>query len=343
MRFAYQIPKNDEDFEVFCCHLLKRHWSRPQLQRHAHRGEGQDGVDIHDPSQTKPIRAAQCKLHDYGKTIPPKDIQAEVDKAKNHVPAIEQYTILTTAKKSKQADRKIAEINQLHQQQGLFTVEVLTWDQIELLLDQYSDVRDATYNTLSGQTAAALQHSITAIQAAVEAGQQPFQDSIDNELDSIKNELERHEIHVADRLASALTNESPISCRRGSDGVCCQSKPISCCVGVRSLQAGALLLQAKQHQPNEEKAQVNEAIGYELTGKAQKAHALSSTLRHAFPHSASAAACWVRTAPASVASEEIEASVSEFREKEVDVALALASCMLRRGDMARTEKYALHN
>ena len=72
-----------------------------------------------------------------------------------------------------------------------------------------------------------LQHSITAIQAAVEAGQQPFQDSIDNELDSIKNELERHEIHVADRLASALTNESPISCRRGSDGVCCQSKPIS--------------------------------------------------------------------------------------------------------------------
>ena len=55
-------------------------------------------MDIHDPSQTKPIRAAQCKLHDYGKTIPPKDIQAEVDKAKNHVPAIEQYTILTTAK-----------------------------------------------------------------------------------------------------------------------------------------------------------------------------------------------------------------------------------------------------
>ncbi len=343
MRFAYQIPKNDEDFEVFCCHLLKRHWSRPQLQRHAHRGEGQDGVDIHDPSQTKPIRAAQCKLHDYGKTIPPKDIQAEVDKAKNHVPAIEQYTILTTAKKSKQADRKIAEINQLHQQQGLFTVEVLTWDQIELLLDQYSDVRDATYNTLSGQTAAALQHSITAIQAAVEAGQQPFQDSIDNELDSIKNELERHEIHVADRLAKRLDERiaDKLSPRQRWRLLSIQANLLL--RRGQEAQAGALLLQAKQHQPNEEKAQVNEAIGYELTGEAQKAHALSSTLRHAFPHSASAAACWVRTAPASVASEEIEASVSEFREKEVDVALALASCMLRRGDMARTEKYALRN
>ena len=117
MRFSYPIPKTDDDFEHLCCQLLKRHWNRPQLQRYAHRGEKQDGLDIFDPTQTKPIRGAQCKLHDYGKTIPPKEIQGEVDKAKNHKPAIDHYTILTTGKKSKQADRKVAEINRLHKEQ----------------------------------------------------------------------------------------------------------------------------------------------------------------------------------------------------------------------------------
>src|SRR4051794_10521934 len=111
MRFNYAIPKTEDDFEHLCCQLLKRHWNCPHLQRYAHRGEEQEGVDIFDPAQTKPIRAAQCKLHDSGKTIPPKEIQDEVDKAKNHAPSIEHYTILTTGKKSRQADRKVAEIN----------------------------------------------------------------------------------------------------------------------------------------------------------------------------------------------------------------------------------------
>src|SRR4051812_19659308 len=110
MRFRYPIPRNDEDFEDLCCLLLRRHWNRPSLQRFAHPGESQDGVDIFDPLHTPPVHGAQCKLHDYGKTIPPKEIEDEVNKAKGYKPPLNHYAILTTGKKSKQADRKVVEI-----------------------------------------------------------------------------------------------------------------------------------------------------------------------------------------------------------------------------------------
>src|SRR4051812_6021511 len=105
MRVRYPIPRDESDFEDLCCLLLRRHWNRPSLQRYGHRGENQDGVDIYDPLQTPPVRGAQCKLHDYEKSIPPREIEREVNKAKRHYPSLEHYTILTTGKKSTQADR----------------------------------------------------------------------------------------------------------------------------------------------------------------------------------------------------------------------------------------------
>jgi tetratricopeptide (TPR) repeat protein len=340
MRFSYPIPKTDDDFEHLCCQLLKRHWNRPQLQRYAHRGEEQDGVDIYDPLQTKPIRAAQCKLHDYGKTIPPKEIQEEVDKAKNHTPSIEHYTILTTAKKSKQADRKVAEINQLHQQEGLFTVEVLTWDQIEALLDQYPDVRDPIYNTVSGQTVTLFTQQFAALRVAIEVSTQPSSDALDAELDAIKAEVERYELRVAQRLAKRFEERhgDKLSPRQRWRLLSLQA---SIFLGEGELErAGTLLLQAKQHQPQEEKAQVNEALGYELTGDSERAHSLAITLRQTFPHSSAAAAVWVRTAPGTVGSAELEAEVAQFADKECDVALALSICSLNRGDVNRAERHA---
>lgn len=340
MRFTYPIPKTDDDFEHLCCQVLKRHWNRPGLQRYAHAGEGQDGVDIHDPLQTKPIHGAQCKLHDYGKTIPPAEIQGEVDKAKSHVPPLEHYAILTTGRKSKQADKKVAEINQLHREHGLFTVEVLTWDQIEVLLDQYPDVRDPIYNTVGGQTVARFTQQLATLQASVEASTQPA-DALDGELDAIKVEIERYELKVAQRLSERLEERhgDKLSPRQRWRLLSLQANVLLS--EGESERAGRLLLQAKQQQPLEEKAQVNEALGYELTGDIEKAHALALSLRQAFPDSSSAAAIWVRTAPASLGSSELEADVASFADKESDVALSLSICSLNRGDVERAERYAL--
>jgi hypothetical protein len=272
MRFSLPIPKNEDDFEHLCCELLKRHWNRPQLQRYGHRGEDQEVIDIFDPSQTKPIHGGQCKLHGYGKTIPPKEIEDEVEKAKKHASPLDHFTILTTAKKSKQADRKVAAINQDHQAKGLFTVEVLTWDQIENLLDQHPEVRDPIYFPLAHQQATQIQSQLAALMLRVEAPSGGAEEGIDVELDAIKAEVEAHKLELAkqrtdqlqdrrwDKLSERqrwrlLTLRGNIHLRRGE-----------------LEQAGTLFIQARKHQPDEEKAQVNEAIGYELCGDPDKAH-----------------------------------------------------------------------
>jgi tetratricopeptide (TPR) repeat protein len=340
MRFSLPIPKTEDDFEHLCCELLKRHWDRPQLQRYAHRGEDQEGIDIFDPAQTKPIRGGQCKLHGYGKTIPTKEIEEEVEKARKHTPALDHFTILTTAKKSKQADRKVAEINQAHQAERLFTVEVLTWDQIENLLEQHPEVRDPIYLTLPHQQATQIQSQLAALMLRVEAPSGAGGGVIDGELDAIKAELERHKLDLAWQMAERIETRHG---DRLSDRQRWRVRSFQASVRLRQgllEEAGSLLIAAKQYQPAEEKALVNEAIGYELLGESGRARSLAEQLRGSFPCNMDVVALWVRTAAADVSAERLEAEAGAFAATSENVALAVSICLLNRGELDGAERHA---
>ena len=140
IRTGHNIPKNDDAFELLCLKLLRRMWDAPDLAQYGKRGQRQDGIDLIDLSGQLPLRAAQCKLHEPYKAISPSEIEAEVEKAKGAQWKLEQYAILTTAKPSTQAQRKILEINQKHKEQGLFLVQLLHWRELEDLLDRKSVV-----------------------------------------------------------------------------------------------------------------------------------------------------------------------------------------------------------
>ena len=139
-RFA--IPTNDDDFEEMCLQLLRRHWSRPGLEIFGKRGERQYGIDILDVAGEIPIYAAQCKLREEHKSLRPAEIQAEVDQARQFTPPLGKYGILTTGKVSAQAQREVREINQAHKTTGLFEVEVITWEPLCSLLQQYPEVQE---------------------------------------------------------------------------------------------------------------------------------------------------------------------------------------------------------
>ena len=74
------------------------------------------------------------------KTLPPAKLRAEVEKAKTFPRPLGLYVVLTTAKKSTDADLAVVDINEEHKRAGLFSVELLTWEGIERLLDDYPDV-----------------------------------------------------------------------------------------------------------------------------------------------------------------------------------------------------------
>jgi hypothetical protein len=46
--YTLNPPESEVAFEKLCLALLKRHWSRPGLERFAKKGEEQFGVDIFD-------------------------------------------------------------------------------------------------------------------------------------------------------------------------------------------------------------------------------------------------------------------------------------------------------
>ena len=83
MRMSHPKPRNHEDFEILSLKLLRAYWQCEQLERYSTPGGVQQGVDIIDLSGQDPLRAAQCKLHEEGKSITGDEIRAEVEKAKH--------------------------------------------------------------------------------------------------------------------------------------------------------------------------------------------------------------------------------------------------------------------
>src|SRR5262249_10582692 len=138
------------------------------------------------------------------KTIPPREIRAEVKKAKKYKPRLDLYVILTTGRKSTQAEKTVQAINLQHKKNGLFTVEVLVWEEIEALLNQYTEIRDLIYDTVPGRTVARFEQRLAALQIAVESSTQPTTEAIEADLDVIKAEIERHDLILATSLASRL-------------------------------------------------------------------------------------------------------------------------------------------
>jgi hypothetical protein len=140
MSFRYPHPDNEKSFEKFCLKFLRKHWNNPYLKLYGRRGEEQLGIDIIDPTFSSPFRAGQCKHHESDITIPPLEIQEEVDKALKFDPPLEHYTILTTGRVTTHGDKKVLEINREHKEKGLFSVELLSWSDIEDYLDDYPEV-----------------------------------------------------------------------------------------------------------------------------------------------------------------------------------------------------------
>jgi hypothetical protein len=98
--YTVNPPESDVGFEELCLEILKKHWSRPGLERFAKKGENQYGVDIFDTLGESPEYAAQCKLKEQWKSLEPGEIRAEVEKAKTFPSKLDHYAERFLAKRS---------------------------------------------------------------------------------------------------------------------------------------------------------------------------------------------------------------------------------------------------
>jgi tetratricopeptide (TPR) repeat protein len=293
MQYRYRQPHNEDAFEEFCLTLLREHWSLPTLERYGHRGERQDGVDLFDVGGRSPLRGVQCKHHDGQRTFPPRELEAEVTKARNFPEKLDEFYILTSAKKGTQAQRKVQAINKDHAARGLFTVQLLTWDDIERITDQCP----------SGQEALAVQ-APQVIRQIFKAELQPIQEGIRGlsndqhgaDLDDVKKNLEDGQLPIAAHLLGRLRSRSwDQMSSRARFRWCTLHADMEIRKGNQQLAAQSLL-EAKGFQPEDEVALQNEITAYELLGDRAKAASLATAALEAKPYSGSVYANAVRTA-----------------------------------------------
>jgi tetratricopeptide (TPR) repeat protein len=318
----FQIPANDDEFERLCLELLRRHWSRPGLEIFGKRGERQYGIDILDLSGETPVYAAQCKLKEEHKSLQPAEIQVEVDEAKKFATPLGKYAILTTGKVSTQSQLAVRDINQAHRAQGLFEVELLTWDQICPLLQQYSAVQEIFYGQIDSDTANKIHGRLVAINDGVQSlTSQASGNDVDNKINEARDCINNREFQVATLLLNLLQRRAELTPKQryrilANHGAAAlgQGKPAL---------AARYFLEAIVYQQDDEQARTNEALAYLLIGDVSTCHEKTSPLRVQYPANARVAGLWVSSAPREKPLYELEASVNAVLRADAEVAVAL--------------------
>jgi tetratricopeptide (TPR) repeat protein len=337
----FSIPTNDDVFEEMCLQLLRLYWSRPGLEIFGKRGEHQYGIDILDVGGETPIYAAQCKLKEEHKTLPPADIQEEVDKAEQFRPPLGKYAILTTAKVSAQAQRKVREINQSHKATGLFEVELFTWERLCSLLQQYTAVQEQFYGEIALGRATRMEAQLVTIKDGVQSLTTKIEgDAVDSEINEARDYIGRREF----QLATLLLNR--VQRNQGDKFTPRQKFRVLSNLGAATLGLGKpevaakLFLEAAHWQPEDEQGKINEALALLLVDDLSSCHAKTSLLRREYPGSSRLAALWLNSAPSEVSFSAAESEINSILRSDPEVCVAVARRALAEFSFDNAFKYA---
>ena len=131
VRFDLPPPKTWEQFEELCADTFAALWSDPALVRHGRSGQRQLGVDIVCRPGGR-WTGLQCKRTRVWppRTITKVDIDAEVRKALQFKPRLEDFWILSTAQDDVHLQEHVRRLTEKHEKAKRFTVHLLGWQEI---------------------------------------------------------------------------------------------------------------------------------------------------------------------------------------------------------------------
>ena len=265
MEYLFAPPTDEWSFEVFCLRLLKVHWPGSEPQRFGTRGQSQEGIDIIDMGGVEPLRAAQCKHKELGKLLTRSDIYRDVENAMRFEPPIGKYYILTTSKRSIDLQKAILELNQGHQRNGLFNIILLTWDKIEEILKENPGLWDKIIDPPSKRAIVPLEKKMDVFGQRMEILiAQNVEDKYDSKLESARKRLEEHARQEATIILRQLQTGHWSDLSESQRFLTLTYLAQIEYADDHWLEAGQLFIKAKDHRPDEERAQINEALGYEL-------------------------------------------------------------------------------
>jgi tetratricopeptide (TPR) repeat protein len=338
---GYSPPRTREEFERLLLRLLRRHWQLAQLERLVGPGRRESAIDLLEVSGRARLAAVRVEFRDPNRPLSTSDLKDALDRAASLKLPIGRFVIATTANRSARLARDLFEINRASRPARIGAVEVLAWEDIEELLDEYPGLMSETDGVAKRQAltkAEAPQPLDPLLDVAAFA-------EADGAGEEIKAALEHlsHREHQMARLGLMQLRE-----QRWSELAPEQRFAVLSALGVAWLRDGEprkaamLFIAAKSLAPHDHNACTNEAVAYELLGEHDRAHALADNLRMQFPASGRALALWLSNAPRSLRPAELEASVAPELAADPEVAMVMARRALADGDYPRAERSARH-
>ncbi len=335
----YALPRNSEEFRRLCLKLLRRHWQMPGLERFEEARDRELGIHLLEVSGRPRLSAVRCDLHESREPLSLAELRQAAQRAASLSLPIGDFTIATTAWRSKALKRAVFELNLENRAAGLFTVDVLCWEDIEDLLDEYPDVltefesspkRQALTKSDSGFRLEPRWYYLSA--QALDEGSREIEDAValidqrHHQLGRLKlmqlREQNWERLSIDQRLA-VLANLARAWLKEGE---------------IR--KASMLFIAARSIRPEDEDACTNEVLAYDMLGEKERACAMAESVCAKFPRSARAHALWLSNMPASTPLAELERKIAPLLKMDPEVAMVMARRSVAANDYSRAERFA---
>jgi len=299
------------------------------------------GIHLLEISGRPRLAAVRCELREAHSALSANEIKDAAERALSLGLPIGRFVIATTAPRGTSLQRILYDLNRAQKGSGPSAIEVITWDDIQELLDEYPQI-------LTEFGSAAKRQAITRADSLVRLDANPIvlepngtpPDPLESEITAAAEFINQRSFQMA-RLALLRLRE-----QRWSELNPAQKFRVLTNLGVAWLREGEarkaamLFIAARSLAPEDEQACTNEALAHELLSERDRAHALADRLRMQFPSSGRALALWLNNAPLTMDAGALETNVAPELGADPEVAMVMARRALSGADYLRAERYA---
>lgn len=320
----FPVPSSWQEFEQICLEFLREVWNRPELALYASRGQGQHGVDIVDPVHVDDLWVAQCKHVAAHLVLKPEDIRKEVGKALTYPQTIKKYALCTTSRKDRALEDEVMRINKEHAEKGLFTIELMYWEEMAAELEHRPILAKRLFKTSLAGVQSVLQEEMAPLKATVDKiATSAGSDAIDKQLALVTQLMEQFDFSSA--LAILKNLKTTVFDRMtGLQRFRCLTNIGTIEINSGNSAAISLFLDAYKEWPTHEKAVAHKAFAEFNLGDRKKAW---STLQEGVkndPTNVNTAAAYILYAPETKDMGALLVSISETIRDHIRVVGAVA-------------------
>lgn len=361
-----KVPPPSEwmEFENLCRDLWERIWDDRNIQKVGRSGQAQGGVDIFGhPDGGKDVAGIQCKYKDptARRTIDNAEVADIVETAKLFAPRLVELIIATTTQRDQKIQEYARMISLSHDSLGLFSVSVWFWEDIYNKLSEHIDLVKKYYPDLFIATnpSEAVQETpgVSPDQFGLRSGEirgltdgdkdrlRPFIAGIYSDqsgeysaqLEQVKRQLDEFNPEQALKQVRELKIRIWDSANNIIRYKILTVEGSALFLLRRENEAAALLIEAYQYNPTEERAIVNLAIAYSVLGNREKSLKLIEEIIERNPANPNIYILQIEQCDDSEPLERVLNSIPIEYRSLPEVAFALGILAFRRNDLSMAE------